>query len=126
MKFNLFFEKTDLNEIFIMTSYLYLAGAIICEVIGTLLLPYSKNFTKLYPSVFLVVFYISAFVFLSFAVKEIPLTIVYATWCGVGIFLVSILSYFLLGESLPWQGIVGLVLIVVGVTLVNGFRGEPS
>ena len=109
-----------------MTSYLFLAGAIICEVIGTLLLPYSKNFTKLYPSVFLVVFYISAFVFLSFAVKEIPLTIVYATWCGVGIFLVSILSYFLFGESLPWQGIVGLVLIVVGVTLVNGFRGEPS
>ena len=105
-----------------MTSYLFLAGAIICEVIGTLLLPYSKNFTKLYPSVFLVVFYISAFVFLSFAVKEIPLTIVYATWCGVGIFLVSILSYFLFGESVSWQGIVGLIFIVVGVTLVNGFR----
>jgi small multidrug resistance pump len=109
-----------------MTNYLFLAGAIICEVIGTLLLPYSKNFTKLYPSVFLVVFYISAFVFLSFAVREIPLTIVYATWCGVGIFLVSILSYFLFEESVPWQGMVGLVLIVVGVTLVNGFRGEPS
>ena len=109
-----------------MTSYLYLAGAIICEVIGTLLLPYSKNFTKLYPSVFLVVFYISAFVFLSFAVREIPLTIVYATWCGMGIFLVSILSYFLFGESIAWQGMVGLVMIVVGVTLVNGFRGEPS
>ena len=86
-----------------MTSYLYLAGAIICEVIGTLLLPYSKNFTKLYPSLFLVVFYVSAFVFLSFAVREIPLTIVYATWCGVG-----------------------LILIVVGVTLVNGFRVAPS
>ena len=79
MKFNLFFEKTDLNEIFIMTSYLYLAGAIICEVIGTLLLPYSKNFTKLYPSVFLVVFYISAFVFLSFAVKEIPVSYTHLT-----------------------------------------------
>ena len=105
-----------------MTSYLFLAGAIICEVIGTLLLPYSKNFTKLYPSLFLVVFYISAFVFLSFAVREIPLTIVYATWCGVGIFLVSILGYFLFGESVSWQGIVGLILIVVGVTLVNGFR----
>ena len=109
-----------------MTSYLFLAGAIICEVIGTLLLPYSKNFTKLYPSVFLVVFYISAFVFLSFAVKEIPLTIVYATWCGVGIFLVSILSYFLFGESVPWQGMVGLVLIIIGVTLVNSFKSTPS
>ncbi|MDA7757749.1 SMR family transporter [Opitutales bacterium] len=109
-----------------MNSYLFLAGAIICEVIGTLLLPYSKNFTRVYPSVLLVVCYVVAFVFLSFAVREIPLTIVYATWCGVGIFLVSVLSYFLFGQTLSWQGMVGLVLIVVGVTLVNGFRGEPS
>ena len=109
-----------------MNSYLFLAGAIICEVIGALLLPYSKNFTRVYPSVLLVVCYVVAFVFLSFAVREIPLTIVYATWCGVGIFLVSVLSYFLFGQTLSWQGMVGLVLIVVGVTLVNGFRGEPS
>lgn len=105
-----------------MTSYLFLAGAIVCEVMGTLLLPYSKNFTRIYPSILLVVCYVVAFVFLSFAVREIPLTIVYATWCGVGIFLVSVLSYFLFGQSLSWQGIVGLVLIVVGVTLVNGFK----
>ncbi len=105
-----------------MSCYLYLTGAIICEVIGTLLLPYSKNFTKVYPSILLVVFYVVAFVFLSFAVKEIPLTIVYATWCGVGIFLVAVFSYFLFGQSLSWQGIVGLVMIVVGVTLVNGFK----
>tara|TARA_E500000178_G_C16441143_1_gene495947 strand:+ start:143 stop:472 length:330 start_codon:yes stop_codon:yes gene_type:complete len=109
-----------------MTSYLFLAGAIVCEVIGTLLLPYSKNFTRVYPSVLLVVCYMVAFVFLSFAVREIPLTIVYATWCGVGIFLVSVLSYFLFEQSLPWQGIVGLLLIVVGVTLVNGFKASSS
>ena len=105
-----------------MTSYLFLAGAIVCEVIGTLLLPYSKNFTRVYPSVLLVVCYMVAFVFLSFAVRDIPLTIVYASWCGVGIFLVSVLSYFLFGQTLSWQGMVGLVLIVVGVTLVNGFK----
>ena len=109
-----------------MTSYLFLAGAIVCEVMGTLLLPYSKNFTRVYPSVLLVVCYMVAFVFLSFAVREIPLTIVYATWCGVGIFLVSVLSYFLFEQSLPWQGIVGLLLIVVGVTLVNGFKASSS
>ena len=109
-----------------ISSYLYLAASIICEVIGTMLLPYSKNFTKLYPSVFLVLFYLLAFVFLSFAVKEIPLTVVYATWCGVGIFLVSVLSYFLFAQSIPWQGILGLILIVLGVTLVNGFRSDPS
>ena len=45
-----------------------------------------EKFHKVTPSVFLVLFYLLAFVFLSFAVKEIPLTIVYATWCGAGIF----------------------------------------
>ena len=109
-----------------MSSYLFLAGAIICEVIGTLLLPYSKNFTRVCRSIILVVFYVVAFVFLSFAVREIPLTIVYASWCGGGIFLVSVLSYFLFGQSISWQGIIGLVLIVIGVTLVNGFRADPS
>ena len=109
-----------------MSSYLFLAGAIICEVIGTLLLPYSKNFTRVCPSIILVVCYVVAFVFLSFAVREIPLTIVYASWCGGGIFLVSVLSYFLFGQSISWQGIIGLVLIVIGVTLVNGFRADPS
>ena len=109
-----------------MTSYIFIGGAIVSEVIGTLRLPYSKNFTKVYPSILLVVFYMVAFVFLSFAVRDIPLTIVYATWCGVGIFLVSVVSYFLFGQSLPWQGIIGLVLIVVGVTLVNGFKASSS
>lgn len=109
-----------------MISYLFLACAIICEVIGTLLLPYSKNFTKLTPSVFLVLFYLLAFVFLSFAVKEIPLTIAYATWCGAGIFFVSVASYFLFGQNLCWQGKLGMVMIVVGVTLVNGFKSNPA
>ena len=109
-----------------MICYLFLAGSIICEVIGTILLPYSRNFTKVTPSVFLVLFYILAFVFLSFAVKEIPLTIVYATWCGAGILLVSVTSYFLFGQNLSWQGKLGMVLIVVGVTLVNGFKTSPA
>ena len=109
-----------------MICYLFLAGSIICEVIGTILLPYSRNFTKVTPSVFLVLFYFLAFVFLSFAVKEIPLTIVYATWSGTGILLVSVTSYFLFGQNLSWQGKLGMVLIVVGVTLVNGFKTSPA
>jgi small multidrug resistance pump len=62
--------------------------------------------------------------FYPLRVRDIPLTIVYATWCGGGIFLVSVVSYFLFGQSLSWQGIVGLVLIVAGVTLVNGFKAS--
>ena len=47
-------------------SYFFLALAIIFEVIGTMLLPASQNFTKLLPSVVLVVAYMLSFYFLTF------------------------------------------------------------
>ena len=62
-----------------MTKYLFLLGATFCEVAGTLLLPVTQNFTKLFPTVILAICYLSAFYFLTFAIKEIPLSIVYAT-----------------------------------------------
>ena len=63
-------------------SYIYLIGAILCEVTGTMLLPVSKNFTKPIISIILVLAYVMAFYLLTFALKEIPLAIAYATWLG--------------------------------------------
>ena len=103
-------------------NYVYLFFAILLEVTGTMLLPASQNFTKAVPTVSLGICYMASFYLLTFAIRTIPVPIVYATWCGVGIFLVAVLSYFLFGQSLSWQGIVGLGMIVVGVTLVNGFK----
>ena len=102
-------------------SYIYLAGAILCEVIGTMLLPLSENFSKPIPSVASVTAYILAFYFLTFALQSIPIAIVYATWAGMGVLLISILGYILYDQTLQWQSIVGLFLIVIGVILVNSF-----
>ena len=71
-------------------SYLYLFGAIVFEVTGTLLLPISNNFTKILPSTGLTVCYLISFYFLTFAIKTIPIAIVYATWAGLGIFLIAL------------------------------------
>ncbi|MBT6307167.1 MAG: QacE family quaternary ammonium compound efflux SMR transporter, partial [Rhodospirillaceae bacterium] len=49
----------------------------------------------------------------------VPISIVYATWSGLGVFTVSILGYFLFGQGLSWQIIFGLFLIVIGVIIVN-------
>ncbi len=46
-----------------LKTYLFLIGAIICEVCGTMLLPVTQNFTKITPTVFLAGFYLSAFLF---------------------------------------------------------------
>ena len=59
-----------------LKTYLFLVGAIICEVCGTMLLPVTQNFTKVTPTVFLAVFYLSAFYLLTFvAVSYTHLTL---------------------------------------------------
>ncbi len=109
-------------EKFVM-AYLYLAGAIVFEVTGTMLLPVSQNFTRLLPSVMLIAAYTLSFYFLTFAIRDIPIAIVYAIWAGLGVFLVALLSLMFYGQSLQWQAILGLVLIVSGVVLVNSYSG---
>ena len=107
-------------------AYVYLIGAILCEVTGTMLLPISKNFTRPLISITLVIAYVMAFYLLTFALKEIPLAIAYATWAGMGIFLITVLGYFFYSESLQWQTVLGLALIAVGVAIVNAYRVGES
>ena len=90
-----------------LKTYLFLVGAIFCEIAGTMLLPVSQNFTKLIPTVALSIFYLSALYLLTFVVNKLPIAVVYATWSGLGIFTIAIL---------------GLFLIVIGVILVNSYN----
>jgi len=105
-------------------TYVFLIGAIFFEVFGTMLLPVTKNFTKPLPTVALAIFYLSAFYLLTFVVNKLPIAIVYATWSGLGIFTIAILGYIFFKQSLNWQSILGMFLIVTGVTLVNIYSGK--
>ena len=102
-------------------SYIYLSGAILCEVVGTMVLPLSENFSKPIPSLISIVAYVLAFYLLTFALESIPIAVVYATWSGLGIFLISFLGFTIYGQALQWQSILGLLFIVAGVVLVNSF-----
>ena len=102
-------------------TYLFLISAIFCEVSGTMLLPVSQNFTKIIPTAALTVLYLSSFYLLTFVVDKIPIAIVYATWSGLGIFTIAILGYVFFKQTLSWQAVLGLFLIVIGVVLVNSF-----
>ena len=105
-------------------TYLILILATFFEVAGTLLLPITKSFTKATPTVALIFFYICSFYCLSILVTKLPLAVVYATWCGLGIFTIAILGYFIYGQSLSWQVILGMFLIVIGLTLVNIYSSK--
>ena len=87
-----------------------------------MLLPVSQNFTKLIPTTFLTIFYLSAFYLLTFVTNKLPIAIVYATWSGLGIFTIAILGYVFFKQTLAWQAILGLFLIVIGVVLVNAYN----
>jgi len=100
-------------------TYTFLVGAVLFEVCGTMLLPATKNFTKILPTSALAIFYLTAFYLLTFVVNKLPIAIVYATWSGLGIFTIAILGYIFFKQTLRWQSILGLFLIVAGITLVN-------
>ena len=100
-------------------TYTILLVAIFCEVAGTMLLPVSNNFTKIVPTVSLALFYLTSFYLMTFVMDKIPIAIVYATWSGLGVFTIAILGYFFFKQSITWQAIIGLMLIVAGVFLVN-------
>jgi small multidrug resistance pump len=87
-----------------------------------MLLPLSKNFTKPLISIILIASYVLSFYFLTYALKDIPIAVVYSTWAGVGIFLITFLGYIFYNQSLQWQSIVGLIFIAIGVAIVNIFK----
>ena len=102
-------------------KYLFLLIAILSEVAATSALRASGQFTKLWPSVIVVIGYASAFYFMSLTLKSIPVGIAYAIWSGVGIVLISITGYFLYKQKLDMPALLSMGLIIAGVLVINIF-----
>jgi small multidrug resistance pump len=107
-------------------AYLYLAIAIVSEVVGTSALKASNEFTRLWPSLIVAAGYASAFYFLTLTLRTMPVGIAYALWAGVGIVLICMASWVLYRQTLDWPAIVGIGLIAAGVVLINGFSGSMN
>lgn len=107
-------------------TYLTLFAAIVAEVIATTALSRSESFTRLWPSIVTIVGYALAFWLLSFPVRTIPVGVVYALWSGLGILLISALSWLWYGQKLDLPAVVGLAFILGGVLIVNLFSKTIS
>lgn len=101
--------------------WVYLAVAILSEVIATSALKASAEFTRLGPSVVVVAGYVSAFYFLSLTLKTIPVGVAYAVWSGVGIVLIAVIARVLYDQKLDLPALVGMGLIIAGVVVLNVF-----
>lgn len=100
-------------------AYLFLAMAIFSEVLGTIALKYSEGFTKVIPSLLVVVSYGVCFVGLALALKSLPMSVVYAIWAGVGTALVVVLGQVFFAEPLTYSKALATFLIVAGVVMLN-------
>jgi len=98
---------------------IYLAVAIISEVIATSALKSSNGFTNLWPSILVVVGYGVAFYMLSLVLETMNVGLAYAIWAGLGIVLVSIVGAVMYRQVPDLPAILGMVLIVVGVVIIN-------
>lgn len=102
-------------------AFLYLAVAIIAEVIATSALKASNGFSVLWPSVTTFVGYAIAIFFLSLAMKTIPMGIAYAIWSGAGIILISTVGLLVFKQHLDVPALIGLSFMIVGIMIINVF-----
>ena len=104
-----------------MKTALILFFAVLSEVIATTSLKFSEGFTKLIPSLVVVVGYGLSFYLLSMTLKIMPIGIAYAFWSGIGIILTVIIGKFIWNESLDWARVTGIILIILGILIINLF-----
>lgn len=102
-----------------LASFSFLLGAVVCEVTATIFLAKSEQFSKLVPSIIVIVGYVSSFLLLSFALKTIPIGLAYAVWAGLGIVLTMIIGVVLFGNKIDLPAIVGASMIISGVLIIN-------
>jgi small multidrug resistance pump len=99
--------------------WLYLSIAIVSEVVATSALKSAEGFTRLVPSLAVIAGYALAFYFLSLTLRAIPVGVAYAIWSGVGIALVSLISWIIYKQSLSAGEMTGMGLIVAGVIVLS-------
>lgn len=99
--------------------WLYLTAAILLEVAGTISMKYSQGFSRLTPSLLMIIFYLLAFAALNFSLKQIEVSVAYAIWSGLGTAMIAIIGYLFLQESMSVLKAVSILLIIIGVIGIN-------
>ena len=111
---------------YLSSQWLYLAIAILAEVIGTSFLKSSAGFTRLVPSVIVAVGYAVAFYFLAVCLKTMSVGIAYAVWAGAGVALITLIGWLFFDQTLDAAALIGIALIVAGVVVINLFSTSVS
>ena len=100
-------------------AHVYLTVAIVAEVIATTALKASEQFTRLWPSVIVVIGYVLAFYMLSLCLKTLPVGVAYAIWTGLGMVLITIAGWLVYGQTIDLTAVIGMAMIIGGVVVLQ-------
>ncbi|MBM3686001.1 MAG: multidrug efflux SMR transporter [Actinobacteria bacterium] len=100
-------------------AWVLLVLAVAAEVVGTLSLKASDGFSKLWPSVAVVVGYGLAFTLLAFALKTLDVGPAYALWAGLGTVGAAVGGWLIFSERLSLLTVSGIVIVVIGVVAIT-------
>ena len=101
--------------------YLYLLFAILTETAATMALQASAQFTRIGPSIIVVVGYAASFYFMALVLKFMPVGIVYAIWSGLGIALIAAMGRIIFKQHLDFPAYLGIALILIGILVIQLF-----
>mmetsp|Transcript_21124 Transcript_21124/g.31793 ORF Transcript_21124/g.31793 Transcript_21124/m.31793 type:complete len:140 (+) Transcript_21124:188-607(+) len=110
-------DNSNNNKIYIY--WIFLAGAIIFEVMGTTMMKLSEGLTQILPSIAIFLFYGCSFILMPLSLKRIELSTAYAIWSGVGTTLTSLIGVVHFGDTINPVKIVAIVFVVVGCAMLQ-------
>jgi small multidrug resistance pump len=102
-----------------MLAWIYLSAAIATEVVGTVFLRYTDGFTKLSPSILVLVTYVASLWLTALALRQLEISLAYAVWAGVGTAAVAVIGMAALGESVNALKLASIALVISGVIGLN-------
>ncbi len=100
-------------------NWQYLLLAVVLDVAGTASLKFSNGFTKILPSVAVVICYLSCFFFLAIALKKWDTGMLYAVWSGLGTIMMVLIGVLFFKEEIDSMKVFCILLIVLGVLGLN-------
>jgi len=103
--------------------YLILFLAVAAETIGTSALQASQQFSRLGPSILVVVAYAVSFALLGWVLKFMPVGIAYAMWSGLGIVFIALIGLAVFGQRLDAPAVLGMTMILGGILVIHLFSG---
>jgi len=106
--------------------WIFLATAIVTEVIGTLALKMSNGFTVFMPSAVVVMGYGASFWLLALALRNLDVGTAYAIWAGVGTALISIAGVIMFKEPVTAIKAASVALIILGVIGLHLADGKAA